>query len=486
MIGTYTRASGGVQRRAEKRPAPRQVLWLLPLVIACGGQPTAPPAPPPTWAQQGRATLEAQARDLLDKLVSIDTGTPPVRERPAAQALLEALKRDGITGELLDDGNGRAGFYARIPGSGEQPPLLLLSHLDTHPFEAELWPKEHGPLSGDDEQGWIWGRGVLDGKGLAVLHAVALGLVAKSGDLNRDVLLVVTAEGAQGKGAGLARMIEAHPEIATPSMVLTKGGASYVDLLGDGRLVHGVAYAERGWARLEVAAVAGQAGVPSPKNRVVSAVSRALLPQPRSTLTAPIEALWWYSAQDQAWPLQVAAGSHLLTKLFLIEGWSQRPETRGLVQDDLRLERLDVGVDRARGILAARALPGTAVAGMLAEVRSRTANESVHVQILEGAEANQSPLAPELLALFREAIAPQDDEVVAPILATEPTDGHRLRAIGVPTYGYLPLPLDREAMASVHGRNERVRIADLGVGAERMARLIHALTHSVPSAHSTR
>jgi carboxypeptidase PM20D1 len=156
------------------------------------------------------------------------------------------------------------------------------------------------------------------------------------------------------------------------------------------------------------------------------------------------------------------------------------------VQDDLRLERLDVGVDRARGILAARTLPGSSVAGMLAEVRIRTANESVHVQILEGAEANESPLSPALLAFFREAIDPKEGEVVAPILATEPTDGHRLRAIGVPTYGYLPLPLDRDALASIHGRNERVRVADLGLGAERMARLIHALTHSVVPAHSTR
>jgi acetylornithine deacetylase/succinyl-diaminopimelate desuccinylase-like protein len=430
--------------------------------------------------------MEAQAQDLLEKLVAIDTGTAPVRERPAAQVLVDGLKRDGISAQILDDGSGRAGVYARIQGGREQPPLLLLSHLDTHPFEAELWPKETGPLSGDDGQGSIWGRGVLDGKGLAVLHAVALGLVAKSGGLNRDVLLVVTAEGALGQGTGLARMIEAHPEIATASMVLTKGGAGYVDLLGDGRLVHGLAYAERGWARLEVAAVAGEAGVPSPKNRVVQAVSQALLPRPRSTLTPPIEALWRYSTQDQAWPLQLAAGSQLLTKWFLIEGWSQRPETRGLVQDDLRLERLDVGVDRARGILAARTLPGSSVAGMLAEVRIRTANESVHVQILEGAEANESPLSPALLAFFREAIDPKEGEVVAPILATEPTDGHRLRAIGVPTYGYLPLPLDRDALASIHGRNERVRVADLGLGAERMARLIHALTHSVVPAHSTR
>lgn len=486
MIGTYTRASGGVQRRAEKRPLPGRVLWLLPLAIACGAQPTAPPAPPSSRDPQGHLAAEAQARDLLDKLVRIDTGSPPVRERPAAQALLEALKRDGISAELLDDGSGRAGLYARIPGSGEQAPLLLLSHLDTHPFEAELWPKESGPLSGDDGQGTIWGRGVLDGKGLAVLHAVALGRVAKQGALNRDVLLVITAEGAQGQGEGLARMIEAHPEIATASMVLTKGGGVFVDLLGDGRQVHGLAYAERGWARLEVAAVAGGPGVPSPKNRVVSAVSRALLPQPRSTLTAPIEALWRHSTQDQAWPLRLAAESRLLTKWFLIEGWSQRPETRGLVQDDLRLERLEVGVDRARGILAARALPGTPVAAMLAEVRIRTANDSVHVQILEGAESNESPLSPELLAFFRAAIEPEDDEVVAPILATEPSDGHRLRAIGVPTYGYLPLPLDREALASLYGRNERVRVADLGVGVQRMARLIHALTHTPIAAHSTR
>jgi hypothetical protein len=164
MIGTYTRASGGVQRRAEKRLPWGKALGALALALGCGAQPTAPPAPPPTWEQQGRFAMEAQAQDLLEKLVAIDTGTAPVRERPAAQVLVDGLKRDGISAQLLDDGSGRAGVYARIQGGSEQPPLLLLSHLDTHPFEAELWPKETGPLSGDDGQGSIWGRGTWTAK----------------------------------------------------------------------------------------------------------------------------------------------------------------------------------------------------------------------------------------------------------------------------------------------------------------------------------
>ena len=49
--------------------------------------------------------------------------------------------------------------------------LGILAHLDTVP-EGEGW--EHGPFSGDIEDGWIWGRGSMDDKGpfVSVLYAM--------------------------------------------------------------------------------------------------------------------------------------------------------------------------------------------------------------------------------------------------------------------------------------------------------------------------
>lgn len=484
MIGTYTRASGGVQRRAEKRSAAGNLLLgLLLLPAGCGGPGAGVPGPAPVDPSPPDDPLAQATGALLERLVAIDTGTAPIKERPAALVLADALTRAGLEAGVVEDPSGRASVFARLRGGGGGRPLLLLSHLDTHPFDAALWAQ--GPTSGVVEDGTLWGRGSNDGKALAALHATALIALSQGPRPERDILLVAAADGVRGQGTGLARVIAAHPEVATAELALTKGGGGFVDLLGDGRVVHGIAYAERGWARIEVAALSGAPDVPSPKARLIAALDRALVAAPRSTLTEPIEALWSSAAADQAWPLRVAAGSHLLTKLFLIEGWSQRPETRGLVLDELRIERVEIGVDRARGILEGRALPGTKLADLVAGVRARTANDSVHVQILAGAEANQSPIDGGLLARFSEAIGPEAGEVVAPILAAEPTDGHHLRAIGVPTYGFLPLPLDRAAIASVRGRDERVALADLGQGARRMIALLKVLTAAGPD-HSTR
>src|SRR5256885_5600581 len=54
-------------------------------------------------------------------------------------------------------------FRSRIPGRGEGPRLLLLSHTDTVLADAAEWQLD--PWSGELRDGEIWGRGALDMKG---------------------------------------------------------------------------------------------------------------------------------------------------------------------------------------------------------------------------------------------------------------------------------------------------------------------------------
>src|SRR5712691_7046756 len=79
----------------------------------------------------------AEAVQLLQELIRINTTNPPGNEREAALHLQKLLESEGIETRLLDVAPGRANLYARIKGDGSRRPLILLSHTDVVMAEPE-------------------------------------------------------------------------------------------------------------------------------------------------------------------------------------------------------------------------------------------------------------------------------------------------------------------------------------------------------------
>ena len=114
---------------------------------------TIPPAPSIDWREVG-----VEATDLLCEYLRIDTTNPPGGEEAGARFLRDVLARDGIDSTLHDAGGGRTSISARLTadeGGGEKP-LVLLSHIDVVPVEAEHWDVD--PFAGEIRDGVIWGR----------------------------------------------------------------------------------------------------------------------------------------------------------------------------------------------------------------------------------------------------------------------------------------------------------------------------------------
>jgi acetylornithine deacetylase/succinyl-diaminopimelate desuccinylase-like protein len=61
---------------------------------------------------------------------------------------------------------------------------------------------------------------------------------------------------------------------------------------------------------------------------------------------------------------------------------------------------------------------------------------------------------------------------VLPFMSTGATDGAALRAIGIPTYGILPMPLLMEDELRMHGDNERTPVPAIGWAAEYIYRVL--------------
>src|ERR1044072_5734068 len=124
----------------------------------------------PTWRapEIDWATVRAEAVELLQELIRIDTTNPPGNERAAALHLQKLLESDGLETKLLDVAPGRANLYARLKGHGTRRPIILLSHTDVVPAEAEHWSVP--PFSGEIRDGFVYGRGASDMKGTAAVH----------------------------------------------------------------------------------------------------------------------------------------------------------------------------------------------------------------------------------------------------------------------------------------------------------------------------
>ena len=153
----------------------------------------------------------SQAPQRLQDYLRIDTINPPGNESRGVAYLGARLREAGIDFQTAESAPGRGNIWARLPG-GDQPALILLHHIDVVPADAKFW--DLGPLSGDLQDDYIWGRGAIDTKGLGItkLHAF-LALHASGKRLNRDVIFMATADEEAGGLMGAGWMIEHHPEI---------------------------------------------------------------------------------------------------------------------------------------------------------------------------------------------------------------------------------------------------------------------------------
>ncbi|MGZ4441408.1 MAG: M20/M25/M40 family metallo-hydrolase [Gaiellaceae bacterium] len=157
------------------------------------------------------ASLRDETVALLQQLIRLDTVNPPGNETAAAELLRGYLEGNGVQCELYARVPERANLVARIPGSGDGPRLLLLSHTDTVLADPAEWRVD--PWSGELRDGEVWGRGALDMKGEVAASAVAVASLARDGFRpGGDLIFVAAADEEVGDGFGLQWLVEEHPD----------------------------------------------------------------------------------------------------------------------------------------------------------------------------------------------------------------------------------------------------------------------------------
>jgi acetylornithine deacetylase/succinyl-diaminopimelate desuccinylase-like protein len=418
-------------------------------------------------------TLRGEVADLLGRLIRIDTTNPPGNETAAAELLRGYLEANGVPCELYARVPERACLVARIPGRGDGPALLFLSHTDVVLADPAEWSVP--PFSGDLRDDEVWGRGALDMKGQVAASAVAIASLAREGfEPAGDLVFVAAADEEVGDGFGMQWLCEEHPAAIRCDYAINEGAGERLEL-GDG-VFYTCATAEKMSApfRLRVHGRSGHASMPAiADNALVKAaqlIERLVSFHPEPQLQQEVEGF-----------LRAVVGDVPSAGAVLERARSVDPTVAELVEPllALTLSPTMISASEKRNVIPAlceiivdcRLLPGQHPQGVEPMIRAVLGSDiEYELDFLEAQGGTRSPLDTPLWSAVESFVSESEPGAHAvPICCAGFTDSHWLReAFGTVAYGFFPArAMPPEVSASlIHSADERVPVADLELGVD--------------------
>jgi acetylornithine deacetylase/succinyl-diaminopimelate desuccinylase-like protein len=429
-----------------------------------------PTAPPPHPLAEGINwdAIRDEAAQTLSAYVKLDSSHPVGRTVETAGLMAEKLAAEGIESKVYEtpDPN-KVNLVARL--TAKDPvgkPLLLSSHMDVVQAVAEDWMFD--PYSGEISDGYIYGRGTLDDKGMGVMNLMTMLLLKRRGvELSRDVLALYTCDEEIGSPLGAKFMVENHFDDLDPEWVLDEGGGGQRGFYSAGD-VFGIAVGEKRACRFTLTARAepGHGSQPweeSATHRLIRAVNRLLDAPPEDRECPPVAELIRRLGGDTA---RKEMASHRAT--------------RPLLHDTIALTMMEAGYkiniipEKASMSFDCRLLPDTDPRAFISNVEQVINDDGITVDV-------RWPDAPPVFAptdtgLFRSieqaCLAHMPASTPVPSICPGGTDARYFREKGVPAYGLVPTMLTAEDRKGFHGLNERLAVENLLLG----CKIIHDLT----------
>jgi len=431
-----------------------------------------------TWRALGTETA-----NHLRRLIQFDTSNPPGNELPLARYLDDTLSAAGIETHCFEPLPNRGSLVARLRGNGSAAPVLITAHMDVVGVDRDAWT--HDPFGGDTHDGYLYGRGAIDDKGMLAVLLVAMlriqrEVVAAGGALRRDIIFAATPDEEMAGDAGLAWLIAHHPELIRAEFGLNEGGR--VRVVGGRPLYAAVQTTEKvpHVVEVRVRGTGGHASVPLADNAVVRlarAVARIgaheeavrLLPT-SCEFFRRLGAIWPEADVGRAM-LDATSGEIEIARRGY-EVLSRTPSFNAILRTGISPtilaggSRHNVIPTQAVATLSVRTLPGDSITEVLDRLRQVVGDPSVEIAVVSsGTDAPVSAHDTPMFAAIRESVSAIDPGIITvPYLSTGATESALLRQWGIATYGLLPFPLDADDEGRMHGHDERVSLAALEFG----------------------
>jgi acetylornithine deacetylase/succinyl-diaminopimelate desuccinylase-like protein len=432
----------------------------------------------PEWEK-----VEAETISRLQSIIRFDTTNPPGSELPLARYLESALLDEGIETTVLQPMKNRAQVIGRVQGSGARRPVILLAHMDVVGVERASWT--HDPFGGEIGNGYLYGRGAIDDKGMLAANLMTMLLLKRtmsgSGSvLSRDVVFIATSDEEAGGEWGMGWLAAHHPELLDAEFALNEGGRTRI--IEGGRTYLAVQSAEKVSHVVTITAhgSAGHAAIPLPDNaifrlgRALDQLSAYAEPVMLTDITrqffSRLAEIWPNPHEKQAMldlvaaePKRMQEGARALSRIAVFNAVLRNGISPTVIEGG---KQFNVIPDSAGAVLNVRTLPGQSIDKVLQRLRAVVTEPGVAIEVTQrGEEAPASDPGSEMFNAIADAAHELDPRIaVVPYLSTGVTDSARLRRLGVQAYGILPFPMAQSDEERMHGNDERVPLESLHFG----------------------
>ncbi|HYL10061.1 MAG TPA: M20/M25/M40 family metallo-hydrolase [Candidatus Acidoferrales bacterium] len=470
------------------------ILFLFAVLLAVAGPlgaqaPAAAQASPAAQAPSALTKASDDAVGWLRELLTINTTNPPGNEAKAAELIKGILAAEGIPAEILEVAPGRGAVVARLRSSALPDPtraLLLLGHLDVVGVDKSKWSVD--PFTAVLKDGYIYGRGAIDDKGMVAANlAVFVALKRSGARLDRDVIFLASTDEEQGGDASIKTLIAKYGDKFASGFAINEGGrvmakdgkVQYVGIQASEKIPYNVAVIATG--------TSGHASVPRKDNAVVhlaEAVAKIAAYQPPAQPSVIVRRYFEQlakivDAETNKWmraletPERAEHAARVLSDMD--------PTWNSMLHDSIAPTMLEAGIranvvpSEARAMLNIRLLPGDLIDPLLAELKKVVNDPHIRFEVQKdaGMTALPSSLDSELYKSI-ERVSTQEfpDAVVLPYLSTGATDSAQLRLHNVQAYGLLPFPLTEEDTRRMHADDERIPLTSFQKGIEFLYRVV--------------
>ena len=447
-----------------------RLVLLATLVLAGAAGPVLAQEQPP---KADLAKLADEAAEWLAGLIRLNTANPPGNELVAARYLAAILEKEGIPAEVLESAPGRGVVIARLGASVVPDPsraLLLLGHIDVVGVQKEKWSVD--PFGAVVKQGYLYGRGAIDDKGMVIANLAVLVALKRGGvRLDRDVIFLAEGDEEQSGEFGIDFVINKHWDKIAAGFAINEGGRV---TLKDGKVQY-VAIQASEKLPLNVTVIAtgpsGHGSLPRKDNALVhlaAAVAKLGVYEAPAKPTTVVrryfeqlakvedaETAKWMRALET--PERMEHAARVLSEASAV--WSS------MLRNSVAPTMLSAGIrsnvvpSEARANLNIRLLPGESIEPLVEQFKKLVNDPQVRFQVEPALRPSAPPSSIET-DLYRtiERVSPTvfPGAVVLPFLSPGATDSAQLRLRRVEAYGLLPFPLTEEDERRMHADDERI------------------------------
>jgi len=440
-----------------------------------GGQGLREQSSQPATPSADLSRIQGEAIIWLQDLIRINTTNPPGNEIVAAKYIADILKREGIPSEIFESTPGRGFLVARLSATAVPDPsraLLLLGHLDVVGVDKSKWSVD--PFAAVMKDGYLYGRGSIDDKGMTVANlAVLVALKRSSAHLNRDVILLAEGDEEAGGEFGMKFAVEKHWDKIAAGFALNEGGHT---VLKNGKVQYvGVQATEKVAVNVDVIATgtSGHASIPrkdNPVTHLAAAIGKI------GAYEAPVQ----FNSVTRGYfegiaPLEDEETGKWLQALESPDRadhaarWvsNTNPIWNAMLRDTATPTMLQAGIrqnvvpSEARGVLNIRLLPGNQLDPLISKLKQLVNDPQIRFETQPngGEAAPSSSLETDLYATIKTVSAQEfAGAPVVPYMSTGATDSARLRMRNVQAYGLDPFPLTEDDLMRMHADDERIPI----------------------------